>query len=882
MSNLLRTQFHHLHCELGAQMVDFGGWEMPIQYASGILTEHLQTRQNSGLFDVSHMGRFQIEGDDALPFLQYVLTNNAAALEVGESQYTLIQNENGGALDDAYLYRFFTDSYLLVVNASNRIKDWEHFQQHAKKFDNLRLTDITFNLAMLALQGPQSKKILESLVSLGNIPAPMRNSLSVGSIGDSQILMARTGYTGEPICFELFFKAEGAETIWKRLLAEGAVPIGLGARDTLRLEASLPLYGHELGADKDGNEIPLLASRLSRFGTSFSPLKGDFLGKAALADQHACLQRIIHHDFSELTPLPKMIFSLAITGKGVAREGYEVFRSDKKVGYITSGTMVPYHLTTGEGMNSLFSGASQKRSICLAYLDSTSQPGDILEVQVRKKRISCMVVPYHVSSEAPPYVRAIPHDSIKLPSSPSPSKTPSKKVASLIKKSIDNSRWRQQECINLIPSEQTQSSMTRLLSITDACGRYAEHKEVKAFSHADVFYYQGVDFISEVEKLLGEELQKYFGCASIESRLISGQMANTAVFSAMVDYINRGDRKSEPARMKKVLNNHIIRGGHLSAQPMGALRDFIARDPQTEKPAVINFPVLAENPFKIDTKACQPIIEEHKPDLIILGKSMTLHKEPVREMRAYIDQHSPDTILMYDMAHVLGLCGNHFQDPFGEGADLVTGSTHKTFFGTQRGVIASNVLEEDRKYPLWEAIQRRAFPGSVSNHHLGTLVGLLMATYEMIHFKDTYQQNVIRNAKTFAKSLNECGLDVAGDPSLSFTETHQVIINVGYSKGYEVAQRLEANNIIVNYQATPAEEGFTAAGALRTGVSEMTRFGMQPEDFQELAQMFHDVIVNNMNIKDKVTAFRQNFNTMYYCFEDENYSELMEQLHKLL
>lgn len=882
MADLLRTPFYPQHLEANAQMVDFGGWEMPIQYGAGILAEHLNTRMGAGLFDVSHMGRFLIEGKDALPFLQYILTNNAAALDVGTSQYTLIQNEIGGAFDDAYLYRFFEEQYLLVVNAANREQDWDHFQDQAQKFSDLKLTDHTFELSMIALQGPESKKILEGLFTDSLLPEPMRNNLSLGYIDKVRILTARTGYTGEPLCFELFFDSSSAEFIWRKLLENGAVPVGLGARDTLRLEAAMPLYGHELGVDRDGKDIPLLASKLSRFGVSFSSLKGDFLGKDALTNQYACLQRIIHHDFSDTSALPKMIFPLAVTGKGVAREGYDVYQKDSLVGYVTSGTMVPYHISAGQGLEAEFTGDTGKRALCMGYLDSNLQAGDILEIQVRTKRIPCVIVPYHISSEAPPFVRPILHDQIKLASrTPQPSDIPGQ-VELLLTKSIANNRWRQQECINLIPSEQTPSTLSRLLSITDACGRYAEHKEMKAFSQSDVFYYQGVDFIREVEELLDQELRTYFNCCNIEARLISGQMANSAVFSGMVDFINRANRKAEPTRLRKVLNNHIIRGGHLSAQPMGALRDFIARDPQTEKPAVINFPVLPENPYKIDTVSSAEIIETHKPDLIILGKSMTLHKEPVREIRQLIDELSPNTILMYDMAHVLGLCGKHFQDPFAEGADLVTGSTHKTYFGTQRGIIASNIGEEEKNYPLWEAIRRRAFPGSVSNHHLGTLVGLLMATYEMNYFKDDYQAQVIKNAKAFARALHANGMEVAGDPAISFTETHQVVIEVGYAKGYEMARNLEDNNVIVNYQATPAEEGFTAAGALRTGVSEMTRFGMREKDFEELAMMLGQILVKNENIKEEVSAFRRNFTTMRYCFPDEDFPELLEQLHTIL
>ncbi len=882
MNELFHTPFHKLHLRLGAQMVDFGGWEMPIQYPNGILSEHLITRKKAGVFDVSHMGRFLVTGDDSLRFLQYILTNNAASLEVGESHYTLIQSESGGALDDAYLYRFFEDSFLLVVNAANRQKDWHHFLEYSTNFPHLSLTDKTFDIAMLSLQGPESKDILHKFMTGGRLPDPARNALSTLFVNDISILTARTGYTGEPICFELFFDVKAAYLIWERLIKNGAAPIGLGARDTLRLEAGMPLYGHELGLDRDGKEIPLLASRLSKFALSFSSLKGAFLGKEKLQEQHNCLKKILEHEFSDIAALPQMIFTVAVLGKGIVRHGHEVLQGEKVIGYITSGTMVPYHKSIGKGMESVFLEETQKRAIGLALLDSHIQVGDHLQIKVRKKRINCVVVPYHICSEAPPYVRPIPPELLRISSQDSDNNNTISNVSTLLRKSINNTKWRQQECINLIPSEQSQSTLTRLLSITDACGRYAEHKEMRAFSHADIFYYQGIEFIQEVERLLNKELRAFFQSEHMESRLISGQMANTAVFSGMVDFINRSDRRSEPMRLRKVLNNHIIRGGHLSAQPMGALRDFVARDPKTEKPAVINFPVHEENPFKIDTLACRQIFEDHRPDLVILGKSMTLHKEPVTAMRALIEELSPNTILMYDMAHVLGLYGNHFQSPLIEGADLITGSTHKTFFGTQRGIVASNIREEDTQYPLWEAVQRRTFPGSVSNHHLGTLLGLLMATYEMNHFKDDYQKNIIRNAKAFAQALSDTGLAVAGDPDISYTETHQVIINVGYAKGYEIARRLEKNNIIVNYQATPAEEGFTAAGSLRTGVSEMTRFGMGVEDFQEVAQMFHDVIIKNKDIRNRVSSFRSKFNTMRYCFEEGDFSDLIEELHNIL
>jgi aminomethyltransferase len=288
--------------------------------------------------------------------------------------------------------------------------------------------------------------------------------------------------------------------------------------------------------------------------------------------------------------------------------------------------------------------------------------------------------------------------------------------------------------------------------------------------------------------------------------------------------------------------------------------------------------VLKDNSFKIDVEETKKIIDKYKPELIIFGKSMVLHKEPVREIREFVDNQKINTVIMYDMAHVLGLAGDYFQNPFAEGAEIVTGSTHKTFFGTQRGIIAGNYQKEDYKYALWETIETRAFPGSVSNHHLGTMVGLLMAAYEMNYFKDEYQKNIIENAKYFAKCLKQAGLDVAGDPEISYTETHQVIVKVGYGTGAEIANRLEDNSIIVNYQATPEEEGFTASGALRLGVSEMVRFGFGKKEFEQLAEIMADVILRNKNVKEDVRKMRSEFTNMKYCFTDE---EIVAGLNKL-
>ncbi len=518
----------------------------------------------------------------------------------------------------------------------------------------------------------------------------------------------------------------------------------------------------------------------------------------------------------------------------------------------------------------------------MALVDSRILEGENLEIEIRKKQCGSVVVPYHMSSEAPPFVRSIPQDQLKTLKIARDDKTGPHLARRLVLKALHNHSWRQKECINLIPSEMSQSYLSRLLSISDPVNRYAEHKELKAFCGEDVFYYQGTEFIREIENLLNTEFQTFLGCRNIESRVISGQMANTAFYSALVDFLNRTDRKSEQRRIRKIMNNHIIKGGHLSAQPMGALRDFVARDPKTEKPAVINFPVEKGNPYKIDIHACEPIIKTHQPELVILGKSMIIHKEPVAEIRKLVDEFAPGCLVMYDMAHVLGLYGPYFQEPLKEGAHIITGSTHKTYFGTQRGMIGSDFDEEDLEYGLWEAVQRRTFPGSVSNHHLGTMTGCLFSAYEMNHFKEDYQKSVIGNAKAFAKALKEQGVDVAGDPDIAFTDTHQVIVNVGYGKGAKIARTLEENNIIVNYQATPVEEGFTASGGLRMGVAEMTRFGMKENDFQTLAGLIADCIKTGSAVKDDIVKFRSDFMEMHYCFKEDEFEDVTTTLFETL
>ena len=880
-AGLARTALFARHAAAGAKLVEFAGWEMPIQYPTGIIGEHLATRRRAGLFDVSHMGRFIMRGPDALPFLQHVLTNNAAGLEVREAQYTVVPTPTGGAIDDAYLYRFHEDEYLLVVNASNRQKDWEHFGRERGRFAGLELEDATRRIAMVALLGPRSRDVLGPLLTKGGLPEPLRNELSIATLGGFEVKIGRTGYTGEPLCFELFVATEHAGELWDALVGAGAEPAGLGARDTLRLEAGLPLYGYELGNDPGGVEIPIYAIPLAKLAVSFSPLKGDYIGREPLRRQHDAYVRIVARDYSLIEDLPRLVQPIALTERGIARSGAPVYKDERQIGWVSSGTSIPYWQIVGEGLDSHLTDGRAQRAIALAYIDSDLVEDDVVEVDIRGSRARAVVVPYHARSDAPPYARPIVYD-YEPPATELPRGDAAAKARLLLEETVTNTVWRQRECIDLIPSEMTASPLVRLASIMDPAFRYAEHRQAEAFYDVDVFYYQGTAFIEAVEERLQAELAEYLGCAEVETRVISGQMANTVVFSGMVEYLNRGDPKTEPRRIPMVMNNHIAKGGHLSAQPMGALRDFVARDPRTDAPAVVNFPMREDNPYRIDLAETYELIARFRPKLIIFGRSMVLHPEPVREVRGFLTERGIDAVVMYDMAHVLGLVGPHFQQPFAEGADLVTGSTHKTFFGTQRGVVGSRFLEGEERYDLWEAIQRRTFPGSVSNHHLGTLLGLLLATYEMTAFRDAYQPQVIANAKALARALHERGVSVAGDPAVDFTETHQVIVKVGYGRGHEVAQRLEANNIVCNYQGLPDEEAFTAAGGLRLGVSEMTRFGMKETDFAAVASLMAAVILEEADVKERVRELRAGFTELGYCFTGPEFERFASRLRDLV
>ncbi len=437
------------------------------------------------------------------------------------------------------------------------------------------------------------------------------------------------------------------------------------------------------------------------------------------------------------------------------------------------------------------------------------------------------------------------------------------KVNALSQRIIGNNNWRQGESFNLIPSETSPSLSVKMCEISDPSGRYAEHRTMKG---EEVYFYQGTDFIRDVEIEVQQELCRFFNCSDVELRPISGQMANEVVFKGMVRFLNRERPQGQPMRkMRLVMNNELTKGGHLSSQPMGALFNYVEEDPQTGKEKVINFPVLKENPYKPDLERLKELMAENKPELLIFGKSMFLYPEPIQFVFDLVKDWDVRPVIMYDMAHVLGLYGV-FQMPFEEGADVVTGSTHKTFFGPQRGLVAGNFPKESPLRKLWVDIKSRAFPGSTSNHHLGTLLALLMATYEMNEFKESYQKQVRSNARAFARALRDEGIQVEGDEKGGFTETHQVVIRVkAYGNGQEIARRLEENNVITNYQALPDDETFLESSGIRMGVQEMTRFGMVEKDFDVLSGFIADVIIKNKKVKEEVKKFRKDFLQMRFC-----------------
>jgi len=390
MSELKRTPLYDAHVAAGATMVDFGGWEMPIQYPAGIITEHLTDRRNCGIFDVSHMGRLIVEGPERLAFLQKVLSSNVAALVPGRAQYCIIPNENGGAVDDAYVYMYEADRYMLVVNASNTDKDLAHFAKYLPDYD-CTVTNVTDTYSSIAVQGPDSERILKVLTGGAEITGPKKNDLNEVTMEGRTVRTSRTGYTGDPIGWELFIDAKEVNWLWNRLVELGAAPTALGARDTLRLEACLPLYGHEMGEDHGGTDMPIFAVSLAKFAVSFAEEKGDFVARDILLDQKE-------------NGTAKKVLPIALVDRGVVRAGMDVYRNGEHIGWVTSGTMVPYY-NFDENGNIL--DTTGKRSIGFAYVDSSVSRDDIIEVDVRGKKLKAKVVAKHMIQNEPPYGKAV-------------------------------------------------------------------------------------------------------------------------------------------------------------------------------------------------------------------------------------------------------------------------------------------------------------------------------------------------------------------------------------------------------------------------------------------------------------------------------------------
>lgn len=352
---LKRTPLFDLYAQFGAKTIDFGGWEMPVQF-SGIMAEHEAVRTRAGLFDVSHMGEFEVYGPHALEFLQTISTNDVSRLEILQALYTPICYDDGGTVDDVLIYRLADADYLVVVNASNIEKDEEWFMSHSC---GAHIVNRSSQMAQLALQGPLSVRILQKLTNETVEQIPYYYCRSNVMIAGISCLVARTGYTGED-GYEIYLNASDAAHMFLALMEaggpEGIVPCGLGARDTLRLEARLPLYGHELTADI----TPLEAG----IGMFVKLQKGEFHGSTALTRQK-------EHGIS------RKVVGFELLDRGIARAGHEVMVDGKKIGFVTSGTLSP----------------TLHKSIGLALLDKGyTEIGQDIVIDIRGKQTRATIV----------------------------------------------------------------------------------------------------------------------------------------------------------------------------------------------------------------------------------------------------------------------------------------------------------------------------------------------------------------------------------------------------------------------------------------------------------------------------------------------------------
>ncbi len=351
-----KTPLYDSHVALGGKMVPFAGYILPVQYPAGVIAEHMAVRMACGLFDVSHMGEVMFTGPDALANIQMLVTNDMDGMAVGQVRYSPMCNERGGVVDDLIVYRMGEERYMMVVNASNREKDVSFMRQHL--FGDVRMEDVSDEMSQVALQGPKAGEGRARLCRDEDIPKKYYYFVEKGTVGGIACIISRTGYTGEN-GFELYCGNEDAPRLFALLLDTGKdlglVPCGLGARDTLRLEAAMPLYGHEMD-----EEITPLETGLQMFVKMNKP---DFIGKAALINRGE----------------PKIArVGLAMTGRGIAREHCAVFQGEKQVGTTTSGTFCPY-------LNQAVAMALVEKEI--------SEPGTQVEVDVRGRRIAAQVIP---------------------------------------------------------------------------------------------------------------------------------------------------------------------------------------------------------------------------------------------------------------------------------------------------------------------------------------------------------------------------------------------------------------------------------------------------------------------------------------------------------
>ena len=350
---LRRTPFHDIHRELGAKLVPFAGYEMPVQYPTGITAEHRAVRTSCGVFDVSHMGEFVVRGPGAVDFVNFVTTNDVAKLEVGQVHYSTILNERGTIEDDCLVYRF-VDHLMMVVNGSNKDKDLAHILRYRDRFD-CTVDDRTDDVALLAVQGPDAESILQTLTST-DLSAIKYYWFTEGEVGGVPSIVSRTGYTGED-GFELYFNAADAQRMWSALMDTGRIlPCGLGSRDSLRLEMGMALYGNDI----DDTTTPLEAN----LGWLVKLAKGDFVGRAALERQKA-------------EGVTRKLVGFTIPERAFPRHGYAVFHDGTPSGIVCSGTLSP---TLGTAIGT-------------CYLPTAgAKEGSAFEIEIRGKRVPATVV----------------------------------------------------------------------------------------------------------------------------------------------------------------------------------------------------------------------------------------------------------------------------------------------------------------------------------------------------------------------------------------------------------------------------------------------------------------------------------------------------------